>query len=652
MPGRFAGVSGALSVLAPRSKPVPATVDPSVRQDSVAGRRPADERRPAEQPEPRATQRFNLLLVFLFFSGLAIVQTWPLALHMSDHAIAWPGDSYVMWWNMAWVKESLFSLSNPFHTDSLYYPQGTDLYLHTLTPVNAVLSIPLQVITGGNLLLTWNIMALTFLALSGTGGYALSYHVTRERWMSLVGGFIFAFSPFVMMQLHGHFHIATTWPIPFFALFLLRFFESRSKTDLMLVAILAAILTWNWFEFAIDIGLFALLAFSSWALIRTRDGQGKEVISLAKSLLPGVALWTLLSAPILIPTALAVYGGGYTVTIDAAEAIRYSPDLFAYVLPSPLWGPGEYSNNYFSGGSSRAGSMETTMFLGLFPLLLSILAFVHCRKGALGSRVWFWSAVFVFFALLALGPRLFVLGVDTGIPMPFRLLQEIPLIGERRVPGRMIVVGTLALGVLSTFGASVIARKLGGSARYAAPIIGCLVLAAVFVEYWNPPVNLASYDTPAVYTAIGRESGDFSVLDLPLGRVTGNVRQGNAIGGALADYAQIVHGKSAVGGYISRAKTEDVEWLAEQPGLGYLSCLDCTAYPRDVDLNGQLVREVFTELRIKYVVVNLVTFEGDPTIITTEGLSSEIEAYLTETVGLTGAGSGDGWLAYRNPDVE
>ncbi|MFQ5472652.1 MAG: hypothetical protein ACE5FA_07195, partial [Dehalococcoidia bacterium] len=602
--------------------------------------------------EPTEARRLNWLLVFLLFFGFAIVQTWPLALNMSDHAIGWPGDSYVMWWNLAWVKESLFSLSNPFHTDALFYPQGSDLYLHTLTPGNAVLSIPLQMITGGNILLTWNIMALIFLALSGTGGYAVSYHATRERWMSLVGGFIFAFSPMVMMQLHGHLNIATTWPIPFFVLFLLRFFDSRSKVDLVWVAVLGAVLTWNWFEFAIDVGLFALLAFSFWALVRLRRGQRGEVIGLARSLLPGVTLWALLSAPILIPTALAILGDAYTVTTGASEASYYSPDLLAYIIPSPLWGPGEYSNNYGLPFSTRAGSIETTMFLGFTPLLLSLLAFVYYRKSALRRSVWFWSLVFVFFAALAVGPTLHVFTIDLGVPMPFRLLQEVPLIGERRVPGRMIIVGTLALGVLSTFGAAVIARKLGPSARYAVPIVSCVVLAVVFFEYWNPPVNLASYETPAVYEEIGREPGDFAVLDLPLGRVTGNVRQGDAIGGALSDYAQLVHGKAAIGGYLSRAKNEDLDWLAEQPGLGYLSCLDCDGYPRSVDLDGERVRALFTELRIKYAVVNLVTFEGEPTILTTEGLSDDVQTYLEETVGLTDAGSGDGWRAYRNPDVE
>ena len=608
--------------------------------------------RPAEWPEPTEAKRFHWLLVFLFFFGFAIVQTWPLALHMTDHVIGWPGDSYVMWWNLAWVKESLFSLSNPFHTDVLYYPQGSDLYLHTLTPVNGVLSIPLQMITGGNVLLTWNIMALIFLALSGTGGYAVSYHVTGERWMSLIGGFIFAFSPFVMMQLNGHLNIATTWPIPFFALFLLRFFDSRSKIDLVLVAVLGALLTWNWFEFAIDVGLFSLLAFSFWALIRMRRGQRKEVIGLAKSLLPGVALWALLSAPILIPTALAIYGGAYSVTAGTSEAIYYSPDLFAYVIPSPLWGPGEFSNNYGEPYSTRAGSIETTMFLGLTPVLLSILAFAYRRKSALGRSVFFWSLVFSFFALMALGPRLHVLALDLGVPMPFQLLQEIPLIGERRVPGRMIVVGTLALGVLSTFGAAVVARKLGESSRYAVPIVSCVVFAVVVFEYWSPPVNLASYDVPAVYEEIGREPGDFAVLDLPLGRVTGNVRRGDAIGGALSDYAQLVHGKATVGGYLSRAKNEDLDWLAEQPGLGYLSCLDCEGYPRNIDLDSEMVRALFAELQIKYAVVNLVTFEGEPTILAEDELWHDVQEYLEETLGLTDAGSGDGWIAYRNPDVE
>ena len=56
------------------------------------------ESRPEPEGDGRSTS-LNLALVFLLFVSLAIIQTWPLVLHMSDHAMGWPGDSYVMWWN-------------------------------------------------------------------------------------------------------------------------------------------------------------------------------------------------------------------------------------------------------------------------------------------------------------------------------------------------------------------------------------------------------------------------------------------------------------------------------------------------------------------------------------------------------------------------
>ena len=611
--------------------------------ERLTGQWPEDSR--ADAPGP------NWPLVFLFFLALAVVQTFPLALHMNDHAIGWAGDSYVMWWNLVSLKHSLLALSNPFHTSALYYPQGTDLYLHTLIPVNGVLSVPLQLITG-NVLLSWNILMLTFLALSGTGGYALAYHVTKDRWASLFGGFVFAFSPFVMMHMNAaHFNIATTWPIPFFALFLLRFFERRSKTDILLAAVLGALMTWNWIEFAIDAGWFALLLFSFWAIVRLRRGERAAILPMVGSLLPGVVVWAVLSAPVVIPTVLAIQSGDYTVTTADNEAGYYSPDAFAYFIPSPLWGPGEFANNFEKPYSTRAGSVETTMFLGLSPLALAMVAVVSRRKSPLRTTIRFWSLVFGFFAVMSLGPELNAFALSLTVPLPFKLLQLLPLVGERREPARMIIVGALALGVLASIGVSVLARKYAHSFRHAGPLIACMALAVIGFEYWNAPVSLASYQVPAIYAQIGQEDGQFSVLDLPLGRATGNSHAGDPVGAAMSDYAQVIDGKPSIGGYLSRATDENLKWLKEEPGLGYLACLDCNGYPRAVDLDAQRVRALFSELKIKYVVVNLKTFEGEPSALITHGVKTDAELYLHARLGFPEIASGDGWLAYRNPDV-
>jgi len=119
----------------------------------------------------------------------------------------------------------------------------------------------------------------------------------------------------------------------------------------------------------------------------------------------------------------------------------------------------------------------------------------------------------------------------------------------------------------------------------------------------------------------------------------------------MSDYAQVLDGKPSIGGYLSRVTDENLKWLAEEPGLGYLACLDCDGYPRDIDLDTQRVRALFSELKIKYVVVNLKTFEGEPSALITHGVKTDAELYLHARLGLEEIASGNGWLAYRNPDV-
>src|SRR3990170_4124689 len=162
----------------------------------------------------------------LFFAGAAVVQTWPLTPNVTDSVVTqagWELDGWQFLWNLWLVKHALVDLhTNPFHTDFLYFPQGSDLYLHTLAAMQGVLSIPLQLATD-NLFLSWNVLALLFFVLSGLGMYALSYRVTGNHAAALFGGYVFAFAPYILMKFQAsHWLISTTWPIPLFALSLVR----------------------------------------------------------------------------------------------------------------------------------------------------------------------------------------------------------------------------------------------------------------------------------------------------------------------------------------------------------------------------------------------------------------------------------------------
>lgn len=603
--------------------------------------------------------RRHWALVTLFFLALSIVQTWPLVLHMDDHVMAWAPDGYQHMWNLWWFKHQLLSLHNPFRTDLLFYPQGSDLYMHTLTPVNGLFTLPWQILSG-NVILSWGITSLLFLTASGVGAYALAYRVSRDPWASLAGGMIFAFSPFVMTHINGHLNISTTWPIPFFVLAVLSFHDTLRLRDAAIAGLLLSVMTWNWLEFTIDSALFLVLFGGFWGAICFRRGDRENALALLKGAVVLSAVWAVLSLPIMIPSVYEVASGDIQMKGGlSAPAEFYSADLAGYVTPSPLWGPGKFANCDCGQFPVVIGGVEGTVFMGILPLLLSAVAPLGYWKSDKRLIVGFWGIVFAFFAVMALGPFLYVHGdksFDLGfgsfsIPLPFRVFKELPLIGLRRVPARMVVYATLSLAVLAPMGITVLKRLAGQRYVYAGQAIAVLAAALVLLEFWNPPVSLSSYHVPSIYEQIGDEDGDFTLLELPVGRITGTEQRGDINGGGMTDYSQIIHGKASIGGYISRGKAKDVLWLREQPGIGFLSCPICPGFPRPEDLDRQRVLGEFDELNIKYVIVNLKTFEGTPTAIVTDDKQDVFRDYLEETLGLERVDEGDGWIAYRNPGV-
>lgn len=598
------------------------------------------------------------LAAALFFSIAAIVQTWPLILHTKDHIMGWAPDSYHFMWTLWWVKQAIVELNtNPFHSDIIFFPQGTDLYLNTMVFVNGVLSIPMQLVSG-NVMLSWNSLCLAFFVLSALGAYMLSYRVTGSRWAALLSGYIFAFSPFVLTRIHGHLNIATTWPIPLFALLLLRFHETGRLREMVALGVVWAVLTYNWFEFAIDAGTFLVLFVVVQALFYLRHGDRAKARELLRGTAIAAGVWLAISAPLLIPSVISTLSGDVSNRGGLSPPTEfYSADLLGFVTPSPLWGPGEFSKADLPGETHAViGGVETTVFLGIVPLLLAGSALLFHWKSPQRWMMLFWAGTFIFFSVMALGPLLYVGGekevaiggVSFSVSLPFRVYDNIPIIGLRSVPARMIVFGTLALSVLAGMGLDGLMSRLSWVRRATGPLVAILALALVILEYWNPPVSLAHFSAPMIYEEIQGEQGDFAVLDLPLGRATGIIQRGDVVGAAIAEYGQTIHGKPVVGGYISRAKDKDVLWLEQVPGLKYLGCSLCPGLPDADDRNPALVRAVFNGLRIKYVIVHKVDLEGRPMSYELDGTAAAVQEYLETVVGLTKVTEDIDYIAYKS----
>ena len=82
-------------------------------------------------------------LALLFYLGLALVVTWPLAGHLTTH-VTWDGiDDPALAWNLWWAKARLVDQLNPdlFHVGWMFHPIAINLAFYTLTPLNGLLSI-------------------------------------------------------------------------------------------------------------------------------------------------------------------------------------------------------------------------------------------------------------------------------------------------------------------------------------------------------------------------------------------------------------------------------------------------------------------------------------------------------------------------------
>jgi hypothetical protein len=595
--------------------------------------------------------------VFILFSCAAVVQTWPLFLHADDSIIDYrvrPVDSWLSLWNLWWVKHALVDLlTNPFHTDFLYYPGGTDLYLHTLAFTNGVLSIPLQLATD-NLVLSWNALLFASFVVSALAMYALSYRVTRNDGASLISAYIFAFAPYTLTKTLGQWHLATTWPIPLFVLFLLRFQETGRPREAVAAGVFWSILTYNSLEYGAWAGLFLGLFFAYWSFVYLRKKDWLRLPALWRGIAVTGGVWLLASLPLLIPTLQSIYGGEYSLS---GQDEYFSADLLGFVTPSPLWGPGIVPELPHP-DKSPIGGWENTVFLGIVPLILASLALFAIRRSP--HRVVFWAMVFLFFAMLALGPYLYVgntkslslLGASFTVPLPYQIYDQLPLVSVARIPARMIVFGLVGLAVLAGTGFDVLTSWLRPKHKMLAPLAALLVLSLIALEYWNPPVQLSQLTSPAIFEEIRDEPGDFSVLHAPWGRLTGTTAVGHAQGGALTDYYQTIHEKPSFGGYISRASEGDfaIGPHGEEPGLGYLSCGSCPG-PRPQDLNVDEARKVFRKYEVKYVVLHRGDPYGGGIGVPVENLQA-MDAYLLDVMGLTPVFSDSVLTVYRNPEIE
>jgi hypothetical protein len=552
------------------------------------------ETRGAEPAGRRRTSRGELGAVCGLYALLALAGTWPLVLHFGSASPGtdWWGQSRIYFetpvnlWNLWWFRHALLELGqSPFECWYLFYPHGASLWFHTLSPLHALLALPLLGVLP--LAAVQNVLLVASLTGAGAFTFLLARHLGLQRAGAFLAGTVYALSPPVLAHLYvGHFELLATYWMPASLLLMLRLLDRpapRLGDGALLGLVLAASAYSSRYYTIYSLELLALAAAVRWRSV-LRPGA-------LRALGAGAGVAALGIAPLLAQ----FLGAG-----DPSEAPRVNPvdfdlfsgDFLSFFVPSfqhPLLAGLLEPLHRRLTIPGRHLPQESTMYLGLCVLALAALG---CRRwqGSARTRLLLLGIAGVFW-LQALGSRLKVGGMGTGLPLPAALLQHVPLVRLARAPGRHVVLTLLGLAILAGAGWQTLGRAW--MRRAAAGLIA--------LEYAAVPLPLFRTEVPAVYERLAAEPGRFAVLELPFGLRDGTDSLGQPSSEQI--FAQTVHARPILGGMVSRLPPRTWRSAASAPVAGTL------LHPRGVTEEAlrrdlQQGPEYFRRWRIRAVVVH------------------------------------------------
>ncbi|MCA0350801.1 MAG: hypothetical protein LCH85_02280 [Chloroflexi bacterium] len=506
------------------------------------------------------------------YSILAIGLTWPL-ITVWDSQI--PGqahkdgleDAYQNIWNLWWMRQAISQPTNPLITDRFFHPETPNLYYHTLSPINTLLATPITAIWGP--IAGFNSLVLLSFIVGAFGAWKLAYDRVGSAWLALPAGVIFAWNPFHVASVveDGQLQIFCLQWIPFYLLYAWRLAERGDRRSLGLAGLFLGLTIWTDWYFSLFLLLWTL-GFGLWQFWRSEWPQRKRLF-IQFGLLGIIGMLTAL--PLLVPMLIEASRADYMQLYPENDPVRLSADLAAFVVPArlhSLWG------RFFS---DLPSAINRRLYLGVVPLGLAIVATWKTAK----ARPWLIMTLIL--AILALGPTLKLAGTTTTIPLPYRLIQQLPFISLARQPDRFMVLGMLTLAIASSYGLVWLSSKLAWQRSLA-----LVIVVIIGIEYLPTPFDMRQPPMPPSLAQLPK-TDDAALLELPF-------HEDLPYRDAERMLFQTVHGRPISGGYHSRLYPQP---QYQMPVLRDLATL--SQHPEIVQTAGDWQQQLAT-LNFGYIV--------------------------------------------------
>ena len=408
-------------------------------------------------------------------------------------------DKTILMWSFLWWPHAIAHGHDPFVANTVWYPHGVDLAWVTTSPTLALALSPFTAAFGA--VFSYNLAALSAPPLAAWTTFLLARRLTHNVPASLVAGFLFGFSPYVISQSVSHLNLSFIWLVPVAGLLAVRFFEG-SVSRWWYTGLLALVLA---LQFGISTEIFATLALMGFVCFvlaaLVLDGARARLVELAKYTVLAYGAVAVVVSPYLFhafggDSAAPVRPRAHLHILDYANLIY--PTKTTWIRPS---------NAEAITGKFTSGLVEIGGYLGIPLLILLLVAVTTMRPGRARRAVWMLALAALVADLLAAGPKITVNG-HAYVSGPWSLIQRLPAIGVA-IPMRLEMYAVLFIALIAALW---LTEKTFQGWRFALAGLAIVVfLPNPSGAFWTAHVRQPSFFTTSAYTKVIR-NGDVALV--------------------------------------------------------------------------------------------------------------------------------------------
>src|SRR5262245_40037621 len=414
---------------------------------------------------------------------LAVLHTWPLAVHPGRYSLNYNADTQLNEWILAWVAHQL--PRDPLHLfeANIFYPAHDALAFSEPLIVPGIMGAPLAW-TGASPVLVYNVLLITGFALTAFATFLLVERWTGSWTGGLLSGSAFAFNTHTLTRL-AHVQGIHIYGLPLALLAADRLFRDgsmKAAAALAIALVLAAYTSGYLIVFAVVmLGLVAIF-------------YARHLVAEWRRIVPGLVAAAVASALALLPVYLPYRRAAREQhMVRALDIVKdYSATPTGYLAAAGRIHFSTWSGRFFK-------DPVDSFFPGVTLIVLAAIALAGARREPATTR-----RRIAMLAVIAIAGA--VLSMGTGTPIYGWLFHVFPPMQGLRAAARFGNLFLLGMAVLAGFGA----------ARVRKPALAFALVALVNLEALRAPFTYQPFTgIPPVYAMLRDEPGPVVVAEQP-----------------------------------------------------------------------------------------------------------------------------------------